>query len=178
MMKTFNRDTFFRNTYCEFQALDIVQIAQLKLDYHSKSDSRYFYADDGVYRYADHWGRVANCRWKLVGAMHFKSQKAHLGFARWDQFFPMNDTDKLFYIQVDFEQGMVNFQHKDHPTYDQEYLFTAAIAQKRVSHIRTLLKSDNWAKYYTDDIDTLRVKIINEYRDSSRQLQEIKRSYK
>lgn len=31
-----------------------------------KSDSQYIVLHDRVYRYADHWGRVASCNWDVV----------------------------------------------------------------------------------------------------------------
>jgi hypothetical protein len=31
-----------------------------------KSDSKYIVLQDRVYRYADHWGRVASCDWDVI----------------------------------------------------------------------------------------------------------------
>ena len=38
-----------------------------EIDFISASGSRYVYTSEGVYRYSDHWGRVATCLWTLAG---------------------------------------------------------------------------------------------------------------
>ncbi|NQY07147.1 MAG: hypothetical protein HRT68_13410 [Flavobacteriaceae bacterium] len=177
-MKRYTRENFFKHTYCEFETVTQTAVVDLKLYYHSKSDSQYYYTDQGVYRYANHWGRVANCRWRLLGSEEFKNQKYHLGFAKWTDFLPMNDTDKLFFIVVDIATKKVNFQHKLSREYSNEFLFTALNAKKRVKHIRGLFKNDKWVNYFEKDADELRALIITDYITSNKNLQEIKRKYR
>jgi len=43
-------------------------------DYSSKNrkgrvHNSYFYTSEGLYRVSDHWGRVAQCEWKLQGVV-------------------------------------------------------------------------------------------------------------
>lgn len=177
-MKTYNKFNFFKHTYCEFVEVASSVFENNAAHYKSKSDSRYHYTKDGVYRYSDHWGRVANCRWKLIANSEFKSQKLHLGFAKWSDFYHINDTDKLFFIQVDFELKKVNFQHIQNNLDLTKVLFSAIETQKRVKHIRQLLSEDKWAKYFDCDIDVLREQVITDYISTQNSLANIKQYYK
>lgn len=102
----------------------------------------------------------------------------HLGFAKWTDFYHLNDTDRLFVIQVDFKLSKVNFQHKALSKIEVPYLYTALEAQKRVKQIRLLLKEDKWAKYFNADISELRKNIISDYITSSDSIQVLKQRYK
>ena len=177
-MKTYNKFNFFKHTYCEFAEVSSSVFEDNIAHYKSKSDSQYHYTKEGVYRYSDHWGRVANCRWKLIANSEFKNQQLHLGFAKWADFHHLNDTEKLFFIQVNFKQSKVNFQHKALSQDADLFLFTAIEAQKRVKQIRLLLKESNWAKYYTTDLDELRHQIITEYISCNATIQALKRRFK
>lgn len=177
-MKTYTKYNFFKHTYCEFQEVSEDLFKENPAHYKSKSDSMYHYTPEGVYRYSDHWGRVANCRWKLLANNDFKNQQYHLGFAKWTDFYHLNDTAKLFFIQVDFEQKKVNFQHIRNLPKEDKILFTAVDTQKRVKHIRQLLSEEKWAKYYNCDIETLRKQIITEYITTAKTLVSIKQYYK
>ena len=177
-MKKINRFNFFKNTYCEFKEVSDDIFINNIAHYKSKSDSLYHYTEDGVYRYSDHWGRVANCRWKLVSNLEFKNQINHLGFAEWTDFFDINDTDKLFYIQVDFNLKRVNFKHKQLDSSKSKFLFSAQEAQKRQKQIRILLNEDRWAKHFSQDIKVLRFEIVNELMSTNKSLINIKKIYK
>ena len=174
-MKTYTKHNFFKHTYCEFQEVSENLFKENPAHYKSKSDSMYHYTPKGVYRYADHWGRVANCRWKLIANENYKTQQFHLGFAKWLDFCPLNNTDKLFFIEVDFTSKKVNFKHKQLSEATSKQLFTALEAQKRIGQIRKLFEEDKWAKYYDIAIDVLRKKIIKELIDTTKTLQQIKR---
>ncbi len=176
-MKNINRFNFFKHTYCEFKEVTQDVFKNNKAHFKSKSNSLYHYTEEGVYRYSDHWGRVANCRWKLISNNNFKNQVNHLGFAKWSDFFNINDNDKLFYIQVDFNLKLVNFKHREQDFSKSKFLFSAQEAQKRQQIIRNLLKEDRWAKYFNKDIDVLRRDIINELISTNKTLIELKRSY-
>jgi len=177
-LKTYTKHNFFKHTYCEFQEVSEDIFKANPAHYKSKSDSMYHYTPEGVYRYSDHWGRVANCRWKLLANDNYKSQVNHLGFAKWSEFYGINDTEKLFYLQVDFELKKVSFKHKEIDSSDSNFLFTAQEAQKRQKHIRVLLKEERWAKYYDQDIEDLRKSIISEFISSNKTLQELKITHK
>lgn len=62
-------------------------------DYVSKSGSKYWYEDDGVYRQSNHWGEgVASCDWFINGNLtdyaNFANtlEKDIVGFAKWNDF--------------------------------------------------------------------------------------------
>lgn len=176
-MKTYSKQNFFKHTYCEFLAVDTKVFTDNRAHFKSKSDSQYYYTKEGVYRYSNHWGRVANCRWKLISNKACKSQDYHVGYAKWTDFYPINSNEKQFYITVDFQLKKVNFQHRDISSEGTVFLFTPVEAQKRVKQIRLLLTETKWAKYFTQDINDLREQLINEFCNSNVSLQDLKRKY-
>ncbi len=136
----------------------------------------YFYTDKGVYRKSNHWGRVANCRWKLIADDNYKNQQIVIGFAKWQDFCPINSTEKIFFIDVNFDKKTA----KINPKKEKEtlFLFTFSEAQKRIKQINHLFKDDKWANYFDDDIEIIRKNIISEFINSDKTLQEIKLSHK
>lgn len=140
--------------------------------YKSKSNSYYFYTDKGVYRKSNHWGRVANCRWRLLSDEKIKNQNYYVGFAKWIDFYALNEAEKQFYIAVDFKNKTVGFHHK--ATKEDAFLFFAETAQKKVTQIRKLFVDEKWANYFEEDLETLQKKIITTYINSNKTLQEIK----
>jgi len=141
----------------------------------SKAGSKYSYTEEGVYRFSNHWGRVADCRWRLLSKEKLKSQNYYLGFAKWTDFYALNETEKQFYISVDFECMGVDFYHKG--TKEDVFVFFTETAQKKVIQIRKLFLDDKWANYFDTEINLLRKNIILEYINSNKTLQEIKRSF-
>ena len=51
-------------------------------------------------------------------------------------------------------------------------------AHQKVKQIRKLFSDDKWAKYFEEETNKLRQKIINEYIYSNKTIQEIKRNFK
>ncbi|MDD7914673.1 hypothetical protein [Polaribacter ponticola] len=102
-MKTYNQTNFFKYTFCEFTQDTSFEFPE-NSNYKSKSDSTYFYTKEGVYRKSNHWGRVANCRWKLISNEDYKNQQIVVGFAKWSNFYPINSTEEIFFIEVDFDK--------------------------------------------------------------------------
>jgi hypothetical protein len=145
-------------------------------NYQSKSESRYFYTNEGVYRKSNHWGRVANCRWKLIANLKFQNQEVSTGFAKWTDFYPINATEKIFYIRVDFETRCAQLQAKKKDTAD--HLFTYSEAQKRIKQIHHLFADDKWTKHFDLEIKELRFQVISRLTNSALSLQEIKRNCK
>mgnify|MGYP005986837961 CR=1 FL=1 len=159
---TFNKNTFFKNTYCEFQEVNHIDIEE-KNCYKSKHNSLYFYTKEGVYRKSNHWGRVASCRWKLTPSSSYKNQQKVLAFAKWKDFYSLNETEKLFYISV-------NFETKKSPN-----LLTLNKAQIKEKQIKHLFKDNKWAQYFNNsNIEELRFKIISKLINSDEPLPLIK----
>jgi len=174
-LKTYNRTNFFKHTFCDFKIVDQAFFDENKFDFKSKAGSQYSYTKDGVYRYSNHWGRVANCRWRLFSEEKLKNQNYYLGFAKWTNFYSLNETEKQFYISVDFEKNSVEFHHKG--IKEDVFVFFAETAQKKIAEIKKLLSDHKWANYFDEDIDVLREKVITVYITSNKTLQEVKAQF-
>ena len=56
----------FKNTFCVFDEKEINEIENLELSFKSASGSSYFYTEMGMYRLSNHWGKLANSKWRLI----------------------------------------------------------------------------------------------------------------
>ena len=102
MIKKINKDNYFLSTRCTFKAC---QRPNREPDYTSKSGSRYWYTDSGVYRESSHWSRiygvsehdllftslrecsrVSSCFWILKIHDTTSERTTKCGFAQWDKF--------------------------------------------------------------------------------------------
>ncbi len=160
---------------------DIDFFTQNKAHYKSKKGSLYFYTDKGVYRKSNHWGRVANCRWKLIANNNnnnnnnnYKNQQTVIAFAKWTGFYPLNNIEKIFYISVDFISNHIEIHHIKNQNENDFFLFSLTDVLKRKKQIKHLLTTTQWSKYFEKEISTLRKKIINKLITTDKSLQEIK----
>jgi hypothetical protein len=167
----------FKNTFCVFHEVDKKNINGLKISYTSEAGSIYYYTEKGMYRLSNHWGRLANSKWRLIEQeIPEQESKIKLGFANWKDFFPDNNNDKLYYLEADFEKKTVHYQHKLNAAYDQKAMLRTSIeTKKRIKQARNILTLSNWAKYSSKDIDFLRKAIVNELIYTNTSLEEIKR---
>jgi hypothetical protein len=168
----------FKNTFCVFQEVPLLRLEGLKVQYDSKSGSKYYYTKAGMYRLSNHWGRLANSKWRLLPLEPETDSKYKLGFAIWDHFYPDNVDDELYYLEANYANNTVNYQHKKNPSYDEKaVLRTSFETSKRIKQIRNLLNLTSWAKYFEyDDLDVLRQEIIKELIFTNKTLEEIKRT--
>lgn len=175
MPKTYNKSNFHNHTFCIFTEVPLDTVSDNKPNYKSKSGSSYYFTETGVYRLSNHWGRAANCKWRLKNTHNSKNQQIRLGFALWTEFQIDNDTEKLYYIEVDFDNKTVNYQHKANLQSGNTPIFrTASETEKIIKQIRNLLTTDNWSAYYSMEISTLRKLIVSEMIHSQKTLQQIK----
>ena len=129
-----------------------------------------------MYRLSNHWGRLANSKWRLIPSKEISNSKTKLGFANWTDFYPDNDTDLLYFIEVDFQTNTTNYQHKLHPSYDgKAILRTSTETAKVLKRAKNILTLTSWAKFYEKDIDVLRKHIVTELIYTNKALDEIKR---
>ncbi len=177
-MKTYHQFNFFKYTYCEFKMKEISFFEDKKAHFQSKSGSYYSYSDEGVYRYSNHWGRVATCRWKIKGIEAYKNQKYYVGFAKWSDFYPLNDADKVFYIEVNFETQQAKISRILGEEEHDFYLMNSLLAQQRLKQIQTLFKEYKWAKYIDAHIDDLREIIVKQLTNSNTSLVVLKQELK
>jgi hypothetical protein len=168
----------FKNTFCVFQEMPLSSLESLTMQYASKSGSSYYYTEMGMYRVSNHWGRLANSKWRLEALEPESDSKTKLGFAPWTQFYPDNSIEELYYLEMNYQKNIVNYQHKNNPNYNgKAVLRTSFETTKKIKQIRNLLTLTSWAKYYEyDDLDFLRKKIIEELVFTTKTLEEIKRA--
>ena len=167
----------FKNTFCVFQEVFLDNLNGLELQYDSKSGSKYYYTKVGMYRLSNHWGRLANSKWRLDPLEPATDTKIKLGFSLWTNFYADNPLDKLYYLEVNYLNKTVNYQHKMNPNYDKTaVLRTSFETTKRIKQIRNLFALTSWAKYFDyDELDILREKIINALIFTDKTLEDIKR---
>lgn len=172
-MKIYNPTNFFKHTYCEFQEADF-DFKDTTKSFKSKSGSLYYYTKNGVYRYSNHWGRVANCRWKLAGAKNYKNQQFYVGYANWTDFYSLTATEKMFFLTVDFDIKKVKINVIDAQN-NQSFLFSMARAIQRKKEIQNVFTNDKWLRYIDGNSVELQQKLINQLCSSNTSLQELKR---
>ena len=174
-MKTYNHTNFFKHTYCEFQWVENFEFPE-NAHFKSNSNSTYYYTEKGVYRKSNHWGKVANCQWKILPLENYKNQQTIIGFATWDCFFPTISSEKNFIIAVDFNQNTATIQSKkNRETFP---LFAFSEAQQKLKKIRELLQNDAWTRYYNHDIKEIKQLVVHTFLNSSKSLQQIKQDFK
>lgn len=178
-LKKYNKTNFHKHTFCEFVEVDATAIPNIDWQYKSKSGSSYCFTDEGVYRSSNHWGRAANCRWRLISEIKNPNQKERVGYAKWTDFYPNNETENFFYVEVNFETKEVTFQHKNNPKYDgKAVLRNAAETAKVIRQIKEILESDAWSKYLDyDDLEVLRKEIITDYLTTNKKFIELKKRF-
>lgn len=175
MAKEYNRYNFFKHTFCEWKSVD--DFSERKEDYNSKSGSRYFFTSEGVYRISNHWGRAANCRWRLLTSSK-KSQVHQVGYANWSDFYPNNDTDLFYFIEVDWQSRLVRYQHKYNDKKKTHTYRSALETVKRIKLITTVLDSEIWAKYLDyEDIEEITRFFVARLIATNESLIEIKKAW-
>lgn len=167
----------FKNTFCVFQEVEISKVEGMPVQYDSKAGSQYFYTEVGMYRLSNHWGRLANSKWRLEPMEPETESKTKLGFAPWNEFYPDNAEEEIYYLEANFVKKTVNYQHRNNPNYDNKAILrTSFETTKKIKQIRNLLALTSWAKYFEyDDLDLLRQEIIKELIFTNKTLEEIKR---
>jgi hypothetical protein len=172
----------FKNTFCVFNEVFLDKIKGLQVQYNSISGSKYFYTKEGMYRLSNHWGRLANSKWRLEPMEQYcfetrNESKFKLGFASWDEFYPDNADEEFYYLQANYINKTVNYQHIKNPNYDKKAIVrTSFETTKKIKQIRNLFNLTSWAKYFEyEDIDDLRKQIIDTLIYTNKSLEEIKR---
>lgn len=177
MPKTYNKSNFHKHTFCIFKEVPLHETEGLKPGHNSKSGSSYYFTEEGLYRVSNHWGRAANCRWRLLPMKRVNRSRTKAGYAKWADFHPNNEQDNLFYVEIDRTTNEVSFQHKDNPLYDgKAQLRNASETAKVIRQLQEVLTTDNWAKYLTfEDIEELRREVAQALLTTNQSFLEIKR---
>ena len=171
---TFSRNTI-KSTFCIFKEVNIEQINNLKIDYKSESGSEYYYAENGVFRYSDHWGKAATSKWRLIPDEN-NSSKTKLGFANWCDFHKDNSIEKLYFLEVNFITNKVYFNHKNNiKPNENPTLRTSTDTSKVIRQIRKLMENDRWTIHF--ETENIKEKIIQDLINSNKTLFEIKQKF-
>lgn len=169
-----NKSTM-RNSFCIWTEVDLQEIQEQIPQYISQSGSQYFYLNDGVYRLSDHWGRAANSKWRLT-PMNNELRKVRLGFANFTDFHKDNLHEKLYFIEVDFKNQLVFFNHKNNKKPNcMAILRTATETTKSIRKIRKLIENQSWTRHFVDD--KILEKVILEIINTDRPVLEIKKMF-
>lgn len=166
-----------KNTFCIFYEREVSEIAGMQPDFESDSGSTYFYTEYGMYRLSNHWGRLANSKWRLLLKNDTNGSKVKLGFANWVDFYPDTKTDLLYYLDFDVVQREISYQHKNNPNYDgKAVLRTSDATMKRIKTARNILNLSNWAKYFENwEVEVLRLMVINQLIHTNKTIEQIKK---
>lgn len=176
-MKKYNATNFFKHTYCEWTEVPMEEIADKNPNFKSEKGSCYFFDAQGIFRYANHWGRVANCRWKLISDKH-ANQGYTVGYAAWSSFYPNDERENNYVISVNFLQKEVTFKHYASLNGSDAFRRNAKDTAKRISEIKKVLLSDEWAKYITHpNKEELRQYLINGLICTNKSLLVLKREF-
>ena len=147
-IKLYNQTNFHRYTFCVFQEVTDQELQALSLNYRSKSGSEYYFTNDGVYRKSNHWGRAANCKWRLTPLANSSVNRTKIGYAAWTSFYPDNDYEKLYFVQYDPITLQANYFHKNQGILqEQSLLRTASETTKALKLIRNLVNDSTWLDY-------------------------------
>ena len=169
-----NKSTM-RNSFCIWTEVDLQEIQEQNPQYISQSGSQYFYLNDGVYRLSDHWGRAANSKWRLT-PMNNELRKVRLGFANFTDFHKDNLHEKLYFIEVDFKNELVFFNHKNNKKPNcMAILRTGTETTKSIRKIRKLIENQSWTRHFVDD--KILEKVILEIINTDRPVLEIKKMF-
>lgn len=179
METKYHKNNFHKYTFCVFQEVERTCLKSFDLSYKSKSGSSYYFTTEGVYRVSNHWGRAANCRWRLNSKEEKVNQYKRIGYANWVDFYPNNETERLFYIEIDWKMKSVIFQHKKNPRFNNEVLRSALETAKRIKQVKEILETNSWTKYLEiDDLEVARKDICNQLIATNKNLNEIKQLYR
>lgn len=175
-MNIYDKFNFHKHTFCLFQQVENDTVLDLKLGYKSASGSEYFFTHIGVFRKSNHWGRAANCRWRLITNSDYKNQTESVGFANWTDFYLNNELEKLFFIEIDEAKSEVYFNHKNHPNYTNQLLRNATDTSKRIKDIKNVLQSNSWAKHLVfGDFEEIRSKMLVELSNTNESFVNLKK---
>lgn len=177
----YSKFNFHKHTFCIFREVFVDDIKDLKQNFKSKSGSIYYFTEKGVFRISNHWGRASNCRWKLESKSSGKinNNLNRIGYANWSDFYPNNELEKLFYIEVNFETKAVDFQHKWNPSYNEKFICrNASDTAKVIKTIKMILQETTWANYLEySNFEELQQNIINELLTTNNSFITIKKKY-
>ena len=113
--RTYNKDNFYRKTTGDFKT---AQAPSRAPDFVSASSSKYWYEDYGVFRQADHWGKVSSNEWTLDGKESSGAVKT--GYAKWEDFAYNGAKDKARLAKYENALNKKLSEEQDFNSYDPQ----------------------------------------------------------
>ena len=156
-----------KNTFCIFTEFELEAIPNGLPNFQSESGSSYYYSDKGVFRLSNHWGRAGNSKWRLLPLEIYKNlptRRKKLGFANWNDFHQDNSTEKLYFIELDFKNEEIHFNHRNNLIQNQEVVLRNSFeTSKIIKKIRTYYKSNSKFKHFENEteIEQFLLQMIN-----------------
>jgi len=145
-----------KNTFCIFEECDLELIPKALPDYSSDSGSNYFYTNEGVFRESDHWGKAGNSKWRLLPLEKYNNlpnRRKKLGFAKWTSFHSDNTVEKLYFIELNFKNKEVYFNHKNNLEENQIVILRNSLeTAKVIKKIRHYYKSNSKFKHFESEV--------------------------
>lgn len=170
-----NRFTFHKNTFAVFIKTNEPE-GFGKAHYISKHGSQYFFTNDGVYRYSNHWGRVGNCRWRLEN-IDYKQQTNYWGFCKWIHFYTNEEGLPLFFIEKT-DNDHYSYNHKNNAENEQAVFRTASETARVLKKITEIQQTADWAKHLEyNDYEALKDFFIQQLIHSTKSFIKIKQEY-
>lgn len=164
-----------RNSFCIWTEVDALEVENLKPDFQSQYGSQYFYSKEGVFRLADHWGRTASSKWRLIPLKN-SDGKIKCGYAKFTDFHPDSLDEKCYFIEVDFEHLKVFFNHVNNKDEScQAMLRTSSETTKTIRKIRHLIENQSWTKHFNDE--NILQKVIRELINTNQTLIDIRQRF-
>ena len=171
----YTRFNFHKNTFAVFKKTE-QPVGFIKPHYISKHGSQYFFTNNGVYRYSNHWGRVGNCRWRLENIDH-KQQTNYWGFCMWQQFYNNKEGLPLYFIEKVSENNY-SYNHKKNSSQVNVAYRSASETAKVLKKIHEIQESDAWAKHLTyDDYDVVKKHFIDQLIETNKNFVKVKQEY-
>ncbi|WCM42150.1 hypothetical protein MG290_00325 [Flavobacterium sp. CBA20B-1] len=171
----YNRFNFFKNTFAVFKKADQPKDYS-KPHFISKHGSCYFFTNEGVFRYSNHWGRVGNCRWRLEYIDH-KQQTNYWGFCAWNQFYSNEDAQPLYFIE-EVSPNQYTYNHKNNSNIQNAVYRSANETAKILKKINEINQNDAWAKHLSyNNYQDLKAYFINQLISTQKSFMKIKQEY-
>lgn len=171
--KKYNQYNFHKHTFCVFKEVTSEGLDFANANYVSKTNSAYIFTEVGVYRKSNHWGRVANCKWKLVANGLENNNRIRIGFANWTDFKSENENEANYIIVLDPNNLTVDYLHFTELDV-QSQRRTAKETATRLKEIRQIVDNRKWMEYYEIENEHLFLKtLIQQMIDSKTPLRQL-----
>jgi hypothetical protein len=116
-MKTVTKENFHEKTKADFKFISYNKLAEEMFNelvkenglfFKSNSGSQYVVVNDTVYRYSNHWGNVATCKWSIVNTPNMPTWRTNNILAKCDLNDFISMKKEVEYVVFDCENKKMN----------------------------------------------------------------------